>query len=352
MPLYRYILRPRGPFATPARSDTLHGHLVCAAAELDGSDAATALVDRFASDDPPFVCSSAFPADLLPMPCLPPIPRRAFRERYAAPDGPFAGDLFLALSVYKKFRKRRFLPVAIWEELADRMSPDTLFERWMRECRNSMPAASGSNDQGHRARRLLECTAFDPPMDSRHRKWSAAHLETHNTIDRASGAVLQEGGLYLSESTFYRHDAALHLYVRTDDIAAFDRLLGHIETCGFGRDRGTGKGHFTRERDAAFDPASLEGRAGGHMMSLSVLSATNLSAMRGWYGVFSKHGRVWNGFGEKNPFKKPFLAMAEGGVFESLPAGGYVLRGLHPDPKVAQILWPLTIPLAVRTTEA
>ncbi len=351
MPLYRYILRPMGPFGTPARSDTLHGHLVCAAAELDGPDAATALVDRFASDDPPFVCSSAFPAGMLPMPCLPPIPRRLFKDRYAASQGPFTGDLFAALSVYKKFRKRRYLPVAIWEELADRISPDRLFERWMRECRGSA-AASGDDGNGQCAGRLLECTAFDPPRDSRRRAWSASHLEPHNTIDRAAGTVLQEGGFYLAESTFYRDDAALHLYVRTADIAAFDRLLGHIETCGFGRDRSTGKGHFTRERDAAFDPASLEGRAGSHVMSLSVLSAADLSAMRGWYGVFSKHGRVWDGFGEKNPFKKPFLAVAEGGVFESLPAGGYVLRGLHPDPKVTQILWPLTIPLAARATEA
>ncbi len=352
MPLYRYILRPSGPFGTPLRSDTLHGHLVCVAAELDGPDAATALVERFISDDPPFVCSSAFPAGLLPMPCLPPIPRRVFRERYADPDGSFAGDLFLALSVYKKFRKRRFLPVAIWEELADRMSPDSLFERWMRECRGSMTDVAGNDRNGQCARRLLECTAFDPPKDSRHRKWSADHLQTHNTIDRASGAVLQDGGFHLTESTFYRADAALHLYVRTDDMAAFERLLEHIAACGFGRDRSTGNGQFTWQRDEAFDPAPLEAPVGSHRMTLSVLSAMDLSAMRGWYGVFSKHGKVWDGLGGTNPFKKPFLAVAEGGVFESLPRGGFVLRGLHPDPQVAQILWPLTIPLAVSTTEA
>ena len=71
MPLYRYTITPRGAFGTPMRSDTLHGQLLCAAAELDGGEAVAGLIAAFDSDNLFFVCSSAFPAGMLPMPCLP-----------------------------------------------------------------------------------------------------------------------------------------------------------------------------------------------------------------------------------------------------------------------------------------
>ena len=331
MALYRYILRPASPFGTPMRSDTLHGHLVCAAAELEGQEAATTLVERFVANDPPFICSSAFPKDMLPMPCLPPLPRRLFEERYTAPGGFFKGDLFAALTAYKSFRKQRHLSMRVWLDCSEDMCAEVLFNSF-----------------------LFEKADFGLPTDlsRRNRPWASPYLQTHNTIDRSRGSVLLEGGFHLTESTFYRDDATLHLYVETTDVASFERLFRHIAECGFGRDRSTGKGHFTWLRDMDFDPTLLERSRRSHLMSLSVLSAENLSAMRGWYGVFSKLGKVWDGFGEKNPFKKPFLAVSEGGVFESLPSAGYVLRGLHPDPKVAQILCPLTIPLTVRSTEA
>jgi len=77
----------------------------------------------------------------------------------------------------------------------------------------------------------------------------------------------------------------------------------------------------------------------------------DMSTLRGWYATFTKHGKAWDGFGESRPFKKPFLALEEGAVYESLPASGYLLRGLHPDPAIVQILWPLTIPLTLDPTE-
>ena len=55
MALYRYTILPRGPFSTPLRSDTLHGQLLCAAAQLDGDKAVTELIDAFGTDKPPFV---------------------------------------------------------------------------------------------------------------------------------------------------------------------------------------------------------------------------------------------------------------------------------------------------------
>ncbi|WP_155887711.1 type III-A CRISPR-associated RAMP protein Csm4 [Paucidesulfovibrio longus] len=314
------------------RSDTLHGQLLCAAAELDGQDAVTELITAFESDKPPFICSSALPEGMLPMPCLPPLPRDEFRARFCKQDGPFCGDRVRALNFYKAFRKLAYVPIGVWSELRSGLDQASLFKRWVQDWRN-------------------DCNAFHPKQASAEAVWQTAHVESHNSIDRATGGVLQDGGLFLSESTFFGSDARLDLYVRAETPEAFERLLGHVAATGFGRDTSTGKGWFTFERDDTFDPSRLKG-LGTHRMTLSVLSAMDMSEAKGWYRVFAKSGRVWGALGEGNPFKKTFLAMAEGSVFESLPDRGYVLRGLHPNPKVVQVTWPVTIAFTLATQEA
>lgn len=316
MPLFRYTLTPKGALGTLIRSDTLHGHLVCAAAELHGESEASQLIERFEADAPPFVCSSALPEDMLPMPCLPPIPRRDFKKSVGEKT------LFKDLTKYKKFKKSKYIPLSLWKDLRGRMSLARLFEAWC-----------GKKD-------LFSCDIDGEP-------WSKSHINAHNTIDRATGSVLQEGGFYLTEDVYFHKKAVLNLYVRTDDRPRFEKLLAHIAETGYGRDSNLGKGHFEFKLDEAFDARELDGADGAQVMSLSTLSAMDLSEMKGWYMTFSKHGKVWDGFGETNPFKKPILAIAEGGVFSRLPKSGYVLRGVHTDPKIVQIMQPLTIPLTI-----
>lgn len=319
MALYRYTIVPRGAFGTPLRSDTLHGQLLCAAAELDGGEAVAGLIAAFATDRPPFVCSSAFPAGMLPMPCLPPLSRSAFRERFCTPDGIFGGNTVEALEAHKAFRKLPFVPTGIWIALCDSLDQTGLFERWLQHPDAFRPGAAQAEDT-----------------------WQRSQVEAHNSIDRVTGRVLQEGGFFVSEATFYSTGARLDLYVRTEDCTAFERLLGHVADTGFGRDTSTGKGWFDFTRDEAFAPGELDGD-GSHRMSLSVFSAMDLSAVSGWYRVFAKSGRVWGALGKNNPFKQAFLAMEEGSVFESLPTGGYLLQGLHPDPRIVQVAHPLCL---------
>ena len=331
MPFYRYKITPRGAFGTPMRSDTLHGQLLCAASELDGAEAVTDLIAAFESDTPPFVCSSALPEGLLPMPCLPPLPREEFLERFCTQGSFFKGNKVQALGAYKTFRKLSHVPLNVWTELRSALSQSRLFERWLQDRRHNPDA-------------------FRPAPARTETVWRAEHIEAHNSIDRLTGSVSQEGGLFLTESTFYGSHAKLDLYAFTENPEKFERLLAHVASTGFGRDASTGKGWFAFERDPSFDSAEFKG-AGTCRMTLSVLSAMDMSAVDGWYRIFSKSGRVWGSLGEGNPFKKAFLAMEEGSVFKSLPARGYVLRGLHPDPKVVQITWPLGIALTLANRE-
>lgn len=331
MPIYRYKITPRGAFGTPLRSDTLHGQLLCAAAELDGAEAVTNLIAGFESDTPPFVCSSALPEGMLPMPCLPPLLREAFQEYFCTPNGFFKGNKIQALGAYKTFRKLSYVPLKVWTDLRSALNLPKLFERWLQDRR-----------QNH--------DAFQPTSARGEAAWRAYHIEAHNSIDRMTGGVLQDGGLFLAESTFYGSRTRLDLYVSTENPEQFERLFGHVASTGFGRDASTGKGWFTFERDASFDAVGFMG-AGTCRMNLSVLSAVDMSEARGWYRIFAKSGRVWGTLGANNPFKKAFLAMEEGSVFTHLPTRGYVLRGLHPDSRVVQITWPLNIALTLANQE-
>lgn len=320
MATYLYCVTTCSAAGTPLRSDTLYGHLLCAARELDGENALGNLVGRFKEGRPPFILSSAFPAGMLPMPVLPNIPRADF-QRFARERTEFGGSMFRALEKYKDFKKIKWLPVSLWVQLSVGFSQERLFAAYLDN---------------------LETGTFAAPAGK-------TELELHNTIDRQRGTVLAEGGLYTSEAAFYLPGTVLEMYVQTDDPSTFERYLEVLAKTGYGRDRSTGKGSFTFRRDDGFDPSLMAG-SGNALMSLSVCSHQNLSTIKGYYSVFTKYGKVWNGFGQNNPFKKPFLAFAEGSVFQELPADGYILQGIHSDPKIVQITWPLTLPLTLEVS--
>lgn len=308
MALFRYRLRPLSAFATPMRSDTLYGHLLWAAAEREGVGRVQSLIERFAGSNPPFRLSSAFPAGLLPMPVMPGIKREIFRADFASGD---SGSLFDALNTYKRFRKVRYLPLAVFEELGGRVSQSALFRMY---CRDEKRFAAPET-----------CPMQQP----------------HNSIDRRTSTVLKEGGLHFGSAVFYGPEVRLDIYVETDAPEEFDQLFQMVAETGFGADRTTGKGHFAIEsREEAHSLAKI---TGSHHLLLSVCSASSLAGFAGFYAPFVKHGRAWSGFGQKNPFKKPFVAFAEGSVFKRLPASGFVLRDIHSDPSIVQIVWPLTI---------
>lgn len=316
MALYRYHITPLSAFATPMRSDTLYGHLLWAAAMLHGEQKVTELIAAFAGEEPPFVVSSALPGGRLPLPPLPGIPRQRFKEQFAQ-----QGQLVEILNRFKAFRKQSFWSVAQWQRLNGTLSQEMLFTEWL---------AAVEEPAGH----------DDLPDQLRDEQ------QPHVTIDRQSGSVLDQGGLFFSTATWYCPGSVLDLYVESVQIELFEELFKHLSLTGFGADRSTGKGHFSFQRDVAFDPAPF-GANGSHRLSLSVCAAADLSGFAGYWNPFVKHGRAWSGFGEKNPFKKPFFAFAEGSVFARMPQGGYLLNNIHSDNELVQIGWPLTIPVTL-----
>jgi CRISPR-associated protein Csm4 len=315
MALYRYHITPLSAFATPMRSDTLYGHLLWAAAMLYGEQRVTAMIAAFAGEEPPFVLSSALPSGRLPLPPLPGIPRQRFKEQFAQQE-----QLCEMLKRFKAFRKQPCWDIDQWQRLQGKLSQEALFAEWL----SAKTPRTGAGDEPEQVHQT----------------------QPHVTIDRQSGSVLEQGGLFFSSATWYRPGAVLDLYVESRQIDLFEELFGHLAAIGFGADRSTGKGHFCFKRDESFDPVPF-GANGSHHLSLSVCVATDMSSFAGYWTPFVKHGRAWSGFSEKNPFKKPFFAFSEGSLFSRMPQGGYLLRNIHSDPKLVQIGWPLTIPVTL-----
>jgi|Deesub1362A_J573_1020465.scaffolds.fasta_scaffold04863_2 CRISPR-associated protein Csm4 len=303
MTLYRYRIEPRSAFATPMRSDTLYGHLLWAAAELHGAGKVEELLTAFRSPEPPFRLSSAFPQGFLPMPVLPPLPR----DEVAGGD---RAAKVQVLSQWKRFRRLAWLPLELWCRLRHHLSLRRLWEAFRQEPEQ-----------------------FEVPESF---TWHQPHV----ALDRRTGSVRDEGGLFYTTVQF---TSRWDLYLKSDDPELFEELLDHVATLGFGADRTLGRGHFTWERDPDFDPSQIQGD-GKHLLNLSVCATPHTARVKGWYRPLVKLGKAWCGFGQISPFKRPFLAFAEGSVFWELPRDGFVLEDIHPDPRVVQVTWPLCLP--------
>ena len=318
MALYRYRITPLSAFATPLRSDTLYGHLIWRAAERYGQDKVSELLQDFGTASPPFRLSSAVPAHCLPIPVLPPIDREVFRRNFAPQGG---RELVAALQEYKAFRKSSLIRYEKLKKLASGLNPLNLFDAW-RQNRQDFPAAAGKNA-----------------------------IQPHNSIDRQSGRVLSEGGLHFSASNWYEPGSELDLYVETEEKALFEELFDDVAQTGFGADRGIGKGHFSWSKHpvALIEDWPAEGNA---RLLLSLTSAESLRPLGGYWKPEVKHGRAWSGFGEKNPFKKPFLALSEGSLLTALPETGYLLHHIHSNADLVQILWPVTLPVNLEMNHA
>lgn len=306
MALYKYRLYPLSPFVSPVQSDTLAGHLLCAAGEIYGVYKITELIDLFRQENHPFSISSAFPADCLPMPFLPGLTRQKVAEMLGSSQDK---DLSGFLIELKQFKKKNWFTVDAFLRLRDRLSLESLFIDWMSN-KNDYPEISQNNS-----------------------------FQTHNSIDRRTGTVM-EGGLYFSPITAFGPDFGFDIYVETHDQDLFETCLKHTSKSGYGADSSTGKGAFSWKMISGFDSDLFSGE-GSHRFLLSHCAARDMSGFSGYYRMMTRYGKVWPGFGEPNPFKKPFALFRPGSIFLTMPKQGYVLENIHSNPDIVQITRPL-----------
>jgi len=327
--LLRYQVRLESALGSSLRSDTLSGQILWAFREKHGEPALETLLKEIRNGDLPFVLSDGFPAQHLPAPAFPPIPRRLFQE---LANLHFNGDLFQTLQ-RQKLRKNELahLSVDYWKGLRTNASLYALLDDWLIK---------------------------DPPEP-----WKRTTVaEIHNVIDRYQNKTLKQGGIFTVENTWMELSNAdpsgsqskkmrmdLYAQVRPDFQAEFDGLLEQIGKTGYGRDASIGLGQLRIERSEDVSNL-LDCQDANRWLNLSTLATTDGTSMRdGYYKIRSKFGKVWSGFGDNAPFKKPILILEAGSILGHVPAPATtILQGVHPtNPKILQYTAGIFLPFVL-----
>ncbi len=345
--LARYRITPISPLMTPMMSDTIFGHFCWALEQRRGAAHLEAFLASFDGESKaPVLFSSAFPAEHLPRPVLPPPTegeRRELVENYflrgtmGNKDNASEKQLLLnGWTILKAWRRRRLISLEDWLALKDGYSELGFLERL-------------ANRQ--------------EPMEEIPQTINT--VETSNTISRASGQVTEEsGGLFVREKQWFTDGAQLDLYVAVneadlvDDVEWF--LCNYLPQNGFGKDKSIGMGALSIVRDTAFDETLFDTPGANAQLALSLTAFDGMGALPARYDLCTKFGKLGGTFavcgpegGNPRPFKKPLLMIQPGGVFFTLKPldKASLLADVHSDARIRHCGIPVTVPLIVKEVE-
>jgi CRISPR-associated protein Csm4 len=308
MKSYRVEIIPRSPWGTPLHADTLFGHLCWALAYTQGESALCDFLQAFAGSQPPLVLSSGFSKGCLPRPLFPAI--AGPQEEQDTKDR-------------KKLKHMSLLD-----------------EQWL------LSARDGLNEE--KIQHALENVGKKDPQHE--------ELGYHNTIDRRSNAVRDEGGFFQSVDYHFSTDTRLNVYVKTDYFSdnTLRELFDVIAKSGFGRDTSAGLGAFSFTLDAFDFPRLPEANA---FIALSNFVPAPHDPTSGWYDLTTKFGKLGGDFAVgptgsghgHNPFKKPLIMLRSGSVFRDPQVRewyGRLVPDVHTNPEIRH--YGLCYPLEVR----
>lgn len=287
---YTLKLTFRSSIGTPLQSDTLFGHICWAVRYLDwaSEDKLGDFLGRFDEDKPPLLISNGFPEGYLPKPILPPVTQDILDEYFGLKDRIENSHKI------KTIKAASLIPIDGFERLQRvPISPRILFVT-MKDCWD-----------------YIECL----------QQMTDLAVVQHNTIDRVTGRV-RIGGLFSQEETFHDEGAGKYtVYLKTDYFTRHDleRIFRFIQVEGYGRDKSTGKGHFTFEIMEGIDvPLADKPNA---FMTLSSFIPKEKDPAKGYYSLVHKYGKLGGLYASggpevhRNPFKVPLIMFAAGSVF-------------------------------------
>lgn len=276
----RIYLKPRSTYRTALHSDTLFGCVCWAIREVFSEARLEGLLKRFASGDPPFQLSSAFPfrdesterTHFYPRPTLPPAELETPKNRDEAE------------------RQKRFRKV-----------------KWVTEETVGKFASGAWHEADYYASGAWEA---DGPQEM------VVEVQ-HNTIDRLSGGTTPSGQLYsLTEYAISNGGLYFWLDGETDAVEGAFGFLSHF---GIGGDSSLGKGQFEIEVTDAELPVTTAGADRFMTLSLYAPKRSEMATVRSdgaWYNLTVRKGKVGGPFLRVADFWKKSLAMfAEGSTF-------------------------------------
>lgn len=284
----RVYLKPRSTYRTVLHSDTLFGCVCWAIREVFSEAKLVELLQEFASGNPPFQLSSAFPfrnnasdgqTHFYPRPMLMPT------ELEMPKDADGVKRRVEEAEKQKKFRKVKWVS----QETLSKFTAGTWNEA-------DYYASDVWQDEGP----------------------NLVDIEVqHNTIDRLSGGTTPSGNLYsLTEYTISDGGLFFLLDGETDIV---EGAFGFLEHFGIGGDSSLGKGRFEIEVIDADLPTASEGADRFMTLSLYAPRELEIATVRSdgaWYNLVVRKGKVGGPFLRVEDFWKKSLTMfAEGSTF-------------------------------------
>ncbi|MBI5185787.1 MAG: hypothetical protein HZA01_08700 [Nitrospinae bacterium] len=298
----------RSSLGTPFQSDTFFGHLCWSLRFLWGEEKLQEFLSRYENrESPPLLLSDGFPVGYLPKPVLPPVSPTDL-DRIVGKENRIHNS-FMIKAIKKAVLMRRDI---FFELQQDAITPEKLFK--------AMKSAY-KNEEGTEGPGIKESIQ-------------------HNTIDRITGSV-RDGGLFIHEDTFFEPESSrFEVYLKTNcfSMRELEKIFEYMGEGGFGRDKSTGKGHFTFQiREGINLPETENPNA---FMTLSSYIPHAEAPTRGHYRTLHKYGKLGGTYAQgspeahKNPFKKPLLMFAAGSTFydpdfKSGKIYGSLLREVH-----------------------
>lgn len=350
---YKLIIKPETSFCQEVQSDTLFGHICWAIKYIYGESKLLEFLKLF-EEKPPLIISSGFPSinniDFIPKPVLRPLDIKEEKELEAK----FLNKNYSEYAFYaalKFLNKQNFIPVEVLEIVKDNLSYFNLY---------NLIFEKGDNCPINFIKKPSECknSGLDCYFFNKENKECPLSLNInlkiedvyHNTINRLTNTVLEEGGLYSVINYFF--DSKIIVYI-VDDYFGFDeinKIFEFISVSGYGKDKSTGKGAFSFELIEEFNlPNSVSPNG---FITLSNFFPEDNFKITGYYEIFTKFGKLGGDWSRKpgiNPFKKPIIFIKPGSFIFTSPLKEYygkLIKNVNVNPDIVQ--YGITLPLGVK----
>lgn len=276
MNTYKLTLSLESSIVTPLQADTVWGHICWGLKYNEGESRLENFINQY-RDEIPLILSNAFPKGMLPKPLL--------KRKYPS--------TFMNLYNYsyiKKEKKIRYISVANF--------PNGILKE--------------------------ENIQIKKTVDT-----------LHNTINRFTGTVLEEGGLYAIVEDWFENNEFDIYVLSIYDLNEIEKLFNYAFMMGYGADKSTGKGVIKIINiENTIIPLS-----GNKLMALANFTVPKGVRLNDFYAdVMVKYGKLGGDFVfYKNPFKKPIIMYREGATFENVNGFEYIgeiIKDIHGDEKI------------------
>lgn len=289
MDLYKLKINLHSPIITPLKGDTIWGHIVWGIANHEGNEKVSEFLKK-QQIEPEILVSSAFPKDTICRPLPEPNKREALDStKYAE---------------IKKNKKKIYASAQDFYKNVDTQD-------------------------------ICLAKAFE------------LEQEMHNTINRFTGTVDDDGGLF-ALNAFYPKQSDFDIYIRSSYAPErITTLFNWAFENGYGADASTGKGHIKIIDEPKKVELKQESNTYMALAPFVVSKKQSIKNLRA--NIFIRNGKIGGNFATyMTPWKKTVVLFDEGAVFESiepLDFVGELLTDIHVDKKICQAGFAPVIPI-------